>query len=71
MNGQVVILNIDAVNISVGDTLLIKQQGQYFKAAIESIQLQDEDVQNCKEGEVGIKLNKSLKKNAEIFIRQG
>ena len=70
MNGQVVILNLNSVNINVGDTLIIKKREEYFDAVIESLQIEGKDVQNCSDGEVGIKVNRSLKKNSEIFIRE-
>lgn len=69
-NGRVAILNLNSINISVGDTLFIKKQGEYFHAVIESLQVEGKDVQSCSDGEVGVKFNKSLKKNSEILVRK-
>lgn len=70
MDGQVAILNISAIKINVGDTLIVKKQDEYFSAAIESLQIDGKDVQSCDEGEVGVKLNTRLRKNSEIFIKK-
>ena len=70
LNGCVVILNLNSLNINVGDTLIIRKQGEYSKVIIESLQVDDNSVQSCNEGEVGVKLNRSIKKNSEIFIKQ-
>jgi hypothetical protein len=70
MDGHIVILNLEAVNIVVGDTLIIKKQDTFFKTIIESLQVNGEDVQSCSDGEVGVKINKGIKKNSDIFIKQ-
>lgn len=68
MDGQIAILNLNSVSLKVGDTLLIKKQGEFFKAVIESLQIDGKNVQNCSAGEVGVKLDRKLKKNTELFI---
>lgn len=68
MDGQVAILNLSSVSLKVGDTLLIKKQGEFFKAVIESLQIDGKDVQDCSAGEVGVKFDRKLKKNSELFI---
>lgn len=70
MNGQVLILNLDSVIISVADTLIIKKQNSFFKVTVESLQVNGEDVQSCSNGEVGVKINKSIKKNSDVFVKQ-
>jgi hypothetical protein len=69
MDGQVAILNLNAVNVKVGDAVIVKKQGEYFGALIESLQIEGEDVQSCDEGAVGVKFNRKLKKNSEVFVR--
>ena len=70
MDGQVVILNLNSLKITVGDTLIIKKQGDYFNAVIESLQIEGENVQNCNDGEVGVKLNRNIKNNSGILVRK-
>lgn len=69
MDGQVAIINLNNTTIKVGDTVVIKKQGEFSKAKIESLQLNGSDVDSCFTGEVGIKLDAHLKSNSEIFIR--
>lgn len=68
MDGQVAILNLDKVSLNVSDTLVVKKQDEYFKAKIESLQVDGKGVESCSSGEVGVKLDKKLKKNSELFI---
>jgi len=68
MAGQVAIVNLDGVSIKKGDTLIVKKQDEYFKATIESLKLDDAEVERADFGEVGVKLNKKLKKNSELFV---
>jgi hypothetical protein len=68
MNGQVAIVNLNDTAITVGDTLIVKKQGEYSKATIESLQVDDKEVNDCSAGEVGIKLDGKLKNNSELFV---
>ncbi|MGZ8172303.1 MULTISPECIES: hypothetical protein [Methylobacter] len=68
MAGQVAIVNLDGVSIKKGDTLIVKKQDEYFTATIESLKLDDAEVESADFGEVGVKLNKKLKKNSELFV---
>lgn len=70
MEGQVAIVNLNGAALSVGDTLIVKKQGNYSKATIKSLQVNDKGVDTCNSGEVGIKLDRKLKKNSELFVRE-
>lgn len=70
MEGQVAIVNLNGATLSVGDTLIVKKQGNYSKATIKSLQVNDKGVDTCNAGEVGIKLDRKLKKNSELFVRE-
>lgn len=70
MDGQVAILNLNGINLAVGDTLIVRKNGDYSKAIIESIQVDDKEVDKCNAGEIGIKLDRRLKKNSELFVRK-
>jgi hypothetical protein len=69
MDGQVAILNLNGTTLTLGDTLIVRKNNDYSKVTIESIQLDNEEVDTCNVGEVGIKLNRKLKKNSELFVR--
>lgn len=68
MAGQVAIVNLDGVSIKKGDTLIVKKQDEYFKTTIESLKLDDAEVESADSGVVGVKFDKKLKRNSELFI---
>lgn len=70
MDGQVAIVNLNNISIEVGDTLIVRKQGDYSRAKVESLKVDDKGVDSCNEGEVGIKFDRKLKKNSELFIRK-
>ena len=70
MGGQVAILDLDGTTLSVGDTLIVRKNGDFSKAIIQSIQVNEKQVDTCNTGEVGIKLDRKLKKNSELFVRK-
>ncbi|MFB1101531.1 hypothetical protein ACEWGJ_03025 [Vibrio diabolicus] len=70
MNGQVAIVNLNDITLAVGDTLIVRKQGDYSRAKVESLQVNGKGVDTCNEGEVGIKLDRKLKKNSELFVRK-
>jgi hypothetical protein len=70
MDGHVAIVNLDGTTLSAGETLVIKKQNIYSKVTIESLQVDGATVDSCNSGEVGIKLDRSLKKNSELFVKK-
>lgn len=68
MNGTIAIINLHNATLSVGDTLFARKQDEYLKVTIESLQIDGESVDSCMSGEVGIKLNKAIKRNSELFV---
>lgn len=70
VDGHVAIVNLNDTTLTVGDTLIVRKQGDYSKATIESLQVDDKGVDACNAGEVGIKLDRKLKKNSELFVRK-
>jgi hypothetical protein len=68
MSGHVAILYLEDTSITVGDILLVKRQGEYSKAKIESLKVDDAPVDCCSSGEVGIKLDRKIKRNSELFV---
>jgi len=70
MNGHVAIVNLDGITLNVGETLVIKKQNIYSKVTIESLQVDDATVDSCNSGEVGVKLDRSIKNNSELFVKK-
>jgi len=70
MEGQVAIVNLSGTILAVGDTLIVRKQGNYSIATIKSLQVNDKGVDTCNAGEVGIKLDRKLKKNSELFVKK-
>ena len=68
-NGLVFILILDSVTIKVGDNLVVKKNNDYFEVTIESLQKDDKEIQECSDGEVGIKVSSNLKKNSELYVK--
>ena len=70
-NGKVAILNLtDTCTIKIGSTLIGKKDGKLSKLAINSIQLDGDDVDEATIGEVGIALNLPIKKGTELFLQE-
>ncbi|MGL6511267.1 hypothetical protein ACSZNJ_16445 [Aeromonas hydrophila] len=67
-DGHVAILNLNGITLAVGQTLIVRRQGDYSKVTIESIRVHDEDIDTCNAGEVGIRLDRKLKNNSELFV---
>lgn len=70
MDGQVAIVNLNDTTLTVGDTLIVRKQGDYSRAKVESLQVDGKEVDASNEGEVGIKLDRKLKRNSELFVRK-
>ena len=70
MNGHVAIVNLDGITLNIGETLVIKKQNIFSKATIESLQVDGVAVDSYNSGEVGVKLDRSLKQNSELFVRK-
>lgn len=69
-NNTVVILNINNSYIFKDMDLIAKKNNEFQKLKIISIQVDGKDVEEVTEGEVGIKLDCSIKKGSELFIAQ-
>ena len=67
--GSVCIVNIDNVELSIGEKILVEKNGKYKLATIESIQLDGKQVSNVKAGEVGLKLNIQISKKSKLWKR--
>lgn len=70
MDGHIAIVNLDGISLCNGDTVIVKKQDEYFKVTIESLMVNDNEVDSADSGEIGVKFNKKLKKNSELFIEK-
>ncbi|MBP6468703.1 MAG: hypothetical protein KA277_11935 [Fusobacteriaceae bacterium] len=70
MNGRVAIVNLDGISLNKGDTVIAKKQDTYLKATIESLKVNNKEVDSVDSGEIGVKFNKKLKKNSELFVEK-
>lgn len=69
-NNTIVILKLKDTFIAKDDILIAKKNSEFLKLKIISIQLDDKDVEYISEGEVGIKLDRSINKGSELFKPQ-
>ena len=70
MDGHIAIVNLDGISLCNGDTVIVKKQDEYFKVTIESLMVNDNEVDSADSGEIGVKFNKKLKKNSELFVEK-
>lgn len=66
-DGHVVILNIVGTKIKVGDEVLVRKDEKYFRRIIKSIQVNDQNVLEASNGEIGIELEEPVPKKSEFY----
>lgn len=66
-DGFVVIIELKNIDLKVNDKIIIEKRGSYASAKILSLQLNNKDVQQVKNGEVGIKLDLKISKNVTLW----
>lgn len=67
-DGSVVIVNIDNISIKKGDSLIAQKNGSFAKFKIESIRVNDTEVDTVSTGEIGLKVDGKIQKKSELFI---
>jgi hypothetical protein len=67
-NGNVVIIKLTNQSIKKGDEILILKNGQYHRSLILGLQVNDTDVEEADNGEVGVRLNSAVQKNSELLL---
>jgi len=68
-NGKIIIFDLKNHKITKDQTILLKDNERYIKANILNIKLNDEDVNEIDNGEVGILSDKKATLDFEIFIK--
>ncbi len=66
-DGTVCIVNIKDLKLMVGDELYVEKNDQFQKCVIEGIQVDDKPVQECSNGELGLRINIPLKKKSKLW----
>lgn len=66
-DGKVCIVNIDDIEIKVGDTLFVEKNNKFEKVEVEDIQLDGKSVLYADKGELGLKLSKSIRKKSKLY----
>ncbi|MBC7825081.1 MAG: hypothetical protein H7126_14675 [Candidatus Parcubacteria bacterium] len=66
--GQVVILNVDNFTLNKGASIIICNDEAWFRAEILEIQSNNEVIEFASEGEIGIKLSRSVLKVSELWL---
>lgn len=70
-HGQIAILNLDGeIALKEGDTVIVRKGNSLDKLNILSLQKDDIDVEEADLGEVGIKFDKRIKENSELYVEQ-
>lgn len=70
MSGQVAIVNLEGTKLNKGMDIFVKKSGVFNKLKISSLKVNDEDVDEISDGEVGIKVNGFVKNNSELLIKK-
>lgn len=70
MSGKVAIVNIEGLKLKTGMDIFVSKNGIFNKQQIASLRVNDQDVDEISDGEVGIKFSDVIKKNSELFIKE-
>jgi len=66
-NGTICIININEIELSVKDSIYIEKNGKFEISKILDIQINSKSVPTASTGEIGIKLDKKVNKNAKLW----
>lgn len=66
-NNQVCIVNIDSVDLSAGEEIIIEKNGKFEKNKIISIKVDEDVVENVSQGEIGIEFSNPIKKKSKLW----
>ncbi len=66
-NGTVCIININNIELNIGDELIVERNGQYQKVILNGIQIDDKPVSSANSGEIGLLINSPIKKKSKLW----
>jgi len=67
MQNKVCIVNIKDTEIKIGDILFFEKNNKFLKTTLLSIKEKDTPIESSNNGELGLKLDTSIKKNSRIW----
>ncbi len=65
--GEICIVNIDNISISVNDELIVEKNGKFDKVNVLDIQVNGKSVTNGSQGELGLKLSSKIRKKSTLW----
>lgn len=65
--GSICIVNIDSINLKVGEDLIVEKNGRYLKSKIKGIMINDKHVDEASNGEIGLELSKPIKNKSKLW----
>ena len=68
-NGTVCIVNINNIELNVGDELIVERNGQYQKVVLKSIRINDKPLNKADSGEIGLSTTLPIKKKSKLWKR--
>lgn len=69
-SGTIAIIELNGINLKVGMNLYVEKNGDYSKVDILSLKINDQNIDEISNGEVGVKLSSSIKNKSEFFVKQ-
>lgn len=69
LEGSVFIINLNGIEINVGDNLYVEKNGSFEIITITGLQVDDVDVQSVNNGEVGVKSSSKVRKKSIVYIK--
>ncbi len=66
-NGQIAIVNLSNTKIKVGDIIIVEKENSFSKTKVISLQVDNKDVNETENGEVGIKVDIKIAKGAILW----
>ncbi len=67
MDGEVCIVNIENIDIKIGDILYVEKNNKYEKVILEEIKIDGKSIENTNKGELGLKLSKAIRKKSKLY----
>jgi len=65
--GTVCIINIDGIELNIGENILVERNGQFDLVTIDGIQIDDKPMDSANEGEIGLLLSAPIRKKSILW----
>lgn len=67
--GKVAIIKLQDLEMRSGDTIIVDSDGRYEFADVVEIRVDDKTVDSVSSGEIGVRLSKSIGRNAKLWVK--